>query len=178
MASFHLTLMHREALRRLEDAKLLARRSDSAHLLSLLGFELLLKLIHEIALGQKTKHGHKYELIFSDLPAETQEAILKEARTRIGLSALNSAPLDVLKEWGGNFIDLRYPYEKYEGLTEQEYLRLGDRWVAAGAPLEEAQLRYYPEELFAMVETLRQVADDMANNLFQRTPIGAAELKR
>lgn len=172
MPNFHLTLMHREALRRLDDAKVLAGRGDSAHLLSLLGFELLLKLVHEVIVGQKTPHGHKYHLIFCDLPAETQKEILERAGNRIGPSALNTAASDILKEWGENFISLRYPYEKYEGLTEDEYLSLGAQWVEAGAPLNGAQFRYFPEELFGIVEGLKQMAAEMANNSFQRAPIG------
>ena len=178
MAFFHLTLMHREALRRLEDAAALAGRGDSAHLLSLLGFELLLKLVHEVVLGRKTTRGHKYQEVFSDLPSEIQQILLTVARTRIGPSALNSDPTAVLEQWGKNFIDLRYPYEKYEGLTEAEYERLGRDWIEAGAPLDKARFRFYPEELFGMVESLKQMAEQMANNSFQRTPIGAAELKR
>jgi len=178
MSNFHLTLMHREALRRLEDAKLLAGRGDSAHLLSLLGFELLLKLVHEVTVGKKTSHGHKYHLIFRDLPAETQKEILERAGNRIGPSALNNTGADIFKEWGDNFISLRYPYEKYEGLTEEEYLRLGDKWIKAGAPIEGAQFRFFPEELFGIVEGLKQMAEEMANNSFQRMPIGDAQLKR
>lgn len=49
---------------------------------------------------------------------------------------------------GENLVNLRYPYEKYEGLTEKEYLALGEDWVKAGASLEEAHFRYFPEELF------------------------------
>ena len=178
MSNFHLTLMHREALRRLEDAKVLAGRGDSAHLLSLLDFELLLKLVYEVTVGKKTLHGHKYQLIFRDLAAETQKEILERAGNRIGPSALNTAASDIFKEWGENFISLRYPYEKYEGLTEEEYLRLSDQWVEAGAPLEEAQFRYFPEELFGMVEGLKQIADEMANNSFQRTAFGGPEFER
>lgn len=171
---FHFTLMHRDALRFLEDAKLLANRGDSAHLLVLLGFELLLKLVHEVTLGRKTKHLHKYQLIFSDLPPATQEEILKVARTRIGPSNLNSAPLDIFTDWGKNFIDLRYCYEKYEGLSEEEYLNLGKAWEESGAKPEEATFRYHPEELFAMVESLKQMAQNLANNSFKPTPNGAA----
>lgn len=165
--------MHREALRRLEDAKVLAGRGDSAHLLSLLGFELLLKLVHEATLGKKTLHRHKYHLIFRDLSTETQKEILEKARERIGISGLNNVASDIFKEWGENFINLRYPYEKYEGLTEEEYLSKGSKWVDAGATLESAHFRYFPEELFGMVEALKQMTDDMASNSFQRTPSGA-----
>lgn len=178
MSNFHLKLMHREALRRLEDAQALGGRGDSAHLLSLLGLELLLKLVHEVVVSKKTFHGHKYQLIFCDLPAETQREILARAGNRIGPSALNTGASDILKEWGENFISLRYPYEKYEGLTEEEYHLLGEEWIESGAPIEEAMFRYFPEELFGMLEALKQMADEMASNSFQRMPIGAAKLQR
>lgn len=178
MPSFHLTLMHREAIRRLDDAKQLIGHGDSAHLLSLLGFELLLKLVHEVTLERKSEHGHRYDLIFSDLPTEVKDQILKAGRARIGISALTSKPMTVFKEWGNNFIQLRYPYEKYEGLTEEEYLRQGAEWVAAGAPLEEAQFRYYPEELYAMLEALREMTDEMAKNSFRRTTMGTNGLAK
>ena len=175
MSNFHLTLMHREALRRLEDGRLLAGRGDSAYLLTLLGFELLLKLVHEVVVGHRTSHRHKYDLIFLDLPEGVQKEILDRAGSRIGPSALNTVAADIFKEWGENFISLRYPYEKYEGLTEEEYLHLGDQWVEAGAPLEEAQFRYFPQELFGVVEGLKQITDEMAHNSFQQRPIGAAK---
>lgn len=175
--SFHLTLMHREALRRLDDGEALSGRGDSAHLLCLLGFELLLKLVHEVTLGKETLHGHKYDLIFCDLPAEIQEEILVNSRARIGHSSLSTNPLDVLKEWGQNFIALRYPYEKYKGLTEEEYLSMGQRWLEADAPLEGAQFRYYPEELFAMLEVLKKMSNDMAKNSFRRMPNEIADRK-
>lgn len=157
---------------------MLAGRGDSAHLLSLLGLELLLKLVHEVSTGKKTFHGHKYDLIFRDLPVETQTEILERAGNRIGTSALNNAAADILKEWGENFISLRYPYEKYEGFTEEEYQKLGDDWIAAGAPVDKAYFRYFPEELFGMVDALKKMAEEMANNSFQRMPIGGVELQR
>lgn len=169
--------MYREALRRLEDAQVLAGRGDSAHLLSLLGFELLLKLVHEVSTGKKTSHGHRYHLIFSDLPKATQTEILERAGNRIGSSALNTSAVDVLKEWGTNFISLRYPYERYEGVSEEEYRKLGSEWVEAGAPLEEASFRYFPEELFGMIDALRNIAFEMTNNSFKQTSTGPAELK-
>ena len=156
---------------------MLAGRGDSAHLLSLLGLELLLKLVHEVSAGKKTPHGHKYHLIFRDLPANTQTEILERAGNRIGPSALNTAAADIFKEWGTNFISLRYPYERYEGLTEEEYHQLGDDWVASGAPVEEAFFRYFPQELFGIVDALKNMANEMANNSFQRTPTDAAELQ-
>ena len=55
---------------------------------------------------------------------------------------------------------LRYPYERYENLTEEQHLSLGDQWVAKGAPLEEATFRYHQRELRGFIEALRLVAEE------------------
>jgi hypothetical protein len=41
--------------------------------------------------------------------------------------------------------------------------------------LEEATFRYFPEELFGLIEALKQMSGEMASNSFQRTPNGAAK---
>lgn len=169
--------MHREALQRLTDAEVLHRASaidapsDSVHLLQLLGLELLLKLVHQVVLQEKSKHRHAYEQIFQALPAQLQSRLLKLAGDRIGPSALSRDAISVLKEWGKNFIDLRYPYERYESLTEDQYAALGKQWVEKGGAIEEAIFRYHPEELFGMLYALRLVAEEMANQSFQPTVI-------
>ena len=167
--------MHREALQRLEDAEVLDRayrvdtRSDSAHLLQLLGLELLLKLVYEITLQRKSTHHHAYEQIFEALPDHLQNKILKLVGERVGPSALSTNVAAVLKEWGKNFIALRYPYERYESFTEEQYAALGEQWIAKGAPIDEATFRYYPEELFGMLHALRLIAEEIANQSLQPT---------
>lgn len=170
MSTLRQRLMLREALQRLDDARALATSntlgpfSNSSHLLSLLGFELLLKLVYETVLGDRAPGHHRYHEIFDKLPEAVQTDILVSARDRIGPSSLNNDVQAVLKEWGSNFIALRYPYEKYEGKTEAEYRNLGEEWVAQGAPLEDALFRFHPEELFGMLYALRAVAERMANS--------------
>ena len=181
MSVLRLRLMHREGLERLNDAEVLAgasairNSSNSAHLLSLLGLELLLKLVYEVSLDSRA-HGHKYDEIFLALPPPMQETVLKNARARIGPSALDTDAdvRIVLREWSENFVALRYPYERYEGMTEAQYQRLGAEWIAKDSPLKEATFRYYPEELFGMLHALRAVANDMANTSFKRTQPGTA----
>jgi len=68
--------------------------------------------------------------------------------------------LAVLAEWGSNFVSHRYPYERYENLTENEYRALGRAWVDNGASLEDAAFRYHPEELFGFIYAIRRVANE------------------
>lgn len=178
MSTLRLRLMHREALQRLMDAEVLHSASavdapsGSVHLLRLLGLELLLKLVHEVVLHKKSKHRHAYEEIFQALPPDLQSRLLKLTGERIGPSALSKDPISVLKEWGRNFIDQRYPYERYDSLTEEQYAALGKHWINSGASIENATFRYHPEELFGMLYALRLVAEEMANQSFQPTASG------
>ena len=168
MNALRLTLIHREALRRLQDAKTLAEAnnsnpfSDSSHLLSLLGFELLLKFVYEISLGRAAPPTHKYHALFAALPDEIQTKIVASANARIGRSAIDGNLADMLKEWAENFVALRYPYEKYVDMTEEDYKKLGTEWASRGGQLSEATFRYHPEELFGIVHALQCIADDMA----------------
>ncbi len=178
MSTLRFRIMHREALQRLTDAEVLYRASaidapsDSVHLLQLLGLELLLKLVHEVVLQEKSKHRHAYEKIFQALPTHLQSRLLKLAGERIGPSILSRDAISVLKEWGRNFIALRYPYERYDSLTEEQYAALGKQWLDAGAPIEDATFRYHPDELFGMLYALRLVAEEMANQSFQPAASG------
>ena len=168
-------LMLKEALQRLDDAEVLHQsigftsRTDSVHLLKLLGFELLLKLVYEVALNKKSNHGHDYKKIFEHLPQSLQSKLLTLASQRIGPSALTENSSSILKEWSANFIALRYPYERYESLTEEQYTELGEQWIAKGASLNDATFRFYPEELFGMLHALRLVAEKMASQSFCRS---------
>lgn len=154
-------LMLQESEKRFASAKRLrgvGDASDSAYLLELIGFELLLKVVVE----QSTKsaaRGHDYEGLFAELSPQEQSDVLRIARQRIGPSALDSDHQGVLADLGSNFVKLRYPYEKYSGLTQEEYSQLGSDWAAGGAELADADYRYHPEELLGLTVALRQVAD-------------------
>lgn len=171
MDSLRLRLMHREALRRLEDAEKLegalgiGESTDSPYLLKLLGFELLLKLIYEVKLKKEAAFGHRYQEGFKDLPVDLQDELLRLAGEWRGPSDLANNHEIVLEERGKNFIALRYPYEKYKGYTQEEYFEVGERWLANGAPLDEAEFRYHPNELYGFLQALRQVAEEMADGL-------------
>lgn len=161
-----LRLMHQQALQRLSDADLLDNapydrdQFDSQYLLRLLGMELLLKVVFEQKLHEKA-HGHKYDKLFKRLPKDLQDRLLRLAGERIGPSGLTNNPQSLFREWGQNFVALRYPWERYEGLSEDQYATLGEKWIAEGAPLEQATFRYHSEELFGMLYALQTVAEEL-----------------
>lgn len=169
MDSLRLRLMYREAIQRLDDAETLAgavaldESTDSPYLLKLLGFELLLKFVYEVTLGKVAAFGHHYQEGFKDLPIDLQDKLLRLAGEWRGPSALSNNHEALLEVWGKNFIALRYPYEKYEGCTQEEYVAVGERWLADGASLDEATFRYHPNELYGFLRALKQVAEEMAN---------------
>jgi hypothetical protein len=170
MNKLRLRLMHQEALQRLRDAEMLSEaigvgeQSDSPYLLRLLGLELLLKAVFESVLRKPAHvHRHNYEALFNELPTDLQAKLLTLAGERIGPSALNANHASVLREWGQNFIALRYPWERYASLSEEEYSRVGGEWAAKGAELEDATFRYHPEELFGFLAALQVVAAELAH---------------
>ncbi|MGD3145314.1 HEPN domain-containing protein [Xanthomonas oryzae] len=79
------TLMMREADRRLQAADMLREAeddSDSAYLLRLLAFELLLKVVLEKTTGKAGTHHH-YDKLFAQLPPDVQKSLLTAASSRI-----------------------------------------------------------------------------------------------
>jgi len=170
--------MHQEALRRLEDAETLSEAlglgggGDSAYLLRLLGLERLLKIVFESVLGKPPDRGHQYENLFNKLPPDVQTRLLSLAGERVGPSALGVNHESVLKEWGQNFIHLRYPWERYAGLSEEQYFALGEEWTSRGSPIEEATFRYHPTELIGILEALRLVVNELVNRSCSWAPGG------
>jgi len=173
--------MYKEALGRLHDADILSkninRKTDSNYLLELLAFELLLKCNICISIGRHNG-GHDYKRLFSCLPGEVKSRIVKIAKERMSTSADYSDLNKLLETWNRNFIILRYPYEKYEGMTEEEYKEPGINWAKNGARLENATFVYYPNELYGFIRALKNIAHEfIANKEPQPTPKnGAAEL--
>lgn len=152
-----LKLMRREGMGRLQDADALSGlqdgrgSSDSHYLLRLLAFELLLKCLCLASGCDAGKvRGHKYGALFEILPEPTRAELLRLAIERLGPSGLTKNLKQVFADLSANFIDLRYPYEKYEDLDERRYIELGHDWIAAGAPLETATFRFHSEELFGL----------------------------
>lgn len=166
--------MHREAIRRLSDAQLLvdadplgSRRADSDHLLNLLGLELLLKFLFEVEHSrQADDFGHDYKAIFSALQPDTQTRLISLCAEHIGPSAFTSEATKILAEWGRNFVGLRYPFDRYRGLTEEQYVATSARWLQKGAKLESATYRFYPQELTGVLYASQTIANKHALQIF------------
>ena len=161
MSSLRHRLMCRESEGRLNSARLLRAAeddSDSAYLLELLAFELLLKVALERATGLTAPTHHKYETLFASLPAQTQSEVLRVAGERVGPSALSSNARNVLMDLGANFVQLRYPFERYSHMNELEYAKVGPEWITNGAKIADADFRYHPEELFGLTTALQGLA--------------------
>lgn len=167
MNDLQIKLMYEEALGRLNDAEILSksinRETDSNYLLELLAFELLLKCTLCIYIG---KHigGHNYKRLFTCLPREIKSKIVNIAKERMTTSADYADLNKLLKTWSSNFIILRYPYEEYNGMTEEEYKELGITWVENGAKLENATFVYYPSELYGLIYAFKQIVHGFTAN--------------
>lgn len=148
------TRMLREAQERIHDADLLSqniqRRSDSNAILRVLGFEILLKCA--LLLAESTPaRSHAYKDLWDDLPPDVQEVILSVARERMpGHADLSDLP-KLLNSYEHVFKKARYYYEFYENYSLREQKELGEFWEQLGAPIDEAEVRYYPNELTSLI---------------------------
>ncbi len=149
--------MLKEARARVADGELLERslaaQSDGAYLLRLLAFEILLKATHLAHVGMPER-SHSYRQLFNALPSGVRSAIVKSAIERMSTSADYADVPKLLCVFKENFVGLRYPYERYENCSAEEYADLGESWVARGAPEEEAIFVYNPEELRGLIHAL------------------------
>jgi len=166
--ALQIRLMAKEAATRLADGAILSSKlagagSDSAYLLELLAFELLLKAalrINEVT----PRPNHSYSKLFTLLPTDVQTRVRDAASGRTGPDGDFSNLATLLDTWGRNFVALRYPYEKYEGLTEDEYRARGQAWLNAGASESTADFAYYPTELHGLAYALRAEVDAWLRN--------------
>ena len=161
--ALQIKLIANEAAKRLADGEILSSTvagasSDSAYLLELLAFELLLKATLQVN-AIKPVPSHSYSKLFTSLPCEVQERVRDVARSRVGPEVDFSGLHGLLDTWGRNFVNLRYPYEKYRGLTEDEYRARGDAWLQKGGNENAADFVYYPEQLYALTHALRIEVD-------------------
>ncbi|PMR67095.1 hypothetical protein [Halomonas heilongjiangensis] len=150
--------MFQEASDRINDAEILTRsaetRSDSSALLMILGFEELLKCAILLS-SQTPKQTHDYEKLWSQLPCDASSEILRIAEDRSPGFTDFSNVSNLLKWYRYIFTKARYFYELYNGWTLDEQKELGNLWKELGAPAEEAEVQYYPEELLGLIEGLK-----------------------
>ncbi len=160
--ALQIKLMSNEASDHLEAASLLSStpgvHSNSAYLVSLIAFELLLKATLQIH-GRPGARNHSYCELFASLPNDVRERIRQVAANRMSTAADYSDVNRLLFDWSRNFVSLRYPYEKYQGQTEEEYHARGDAWLAKGAPEDEADFVYHPSELHGFVFAFQRELD-------------------
>ncbi|WP_417319532.1 hypothetical protein [Emcibacter sp.] len=78
--------MYEEAKGRIYDAELLQgmlTKSDSASIIKVLGFEVLLKCALCISAPKQSRRGHKYGDLWSKLPSNVQNMVLDSAKSRM-----------------------------------------------------------------------------------------------
>jgi HEPN domain-containing protein len=167
MKNLQTKLMFDQAKDILFDANILkqsfATKSDSAYLMTLLSFELFIKCLLQIQFGKIFK-THDYKELFHKLPDNIQQEIIDFAELQMTTMA-NFSNLDLLLDtWSSNFIKLRYPYESYKGLSEQEYNNLGEKWLKNGAKNEDATFDYFPNELRGLIYALQHTIKEKLIN--------------
>lgn len=154
----HAIRMYAHANQRIGDAEILAQsldaQSDSAALLRILGFEVLLKCA--IVLSRQTpKETHNYSKLWAALPGAVSKEILNAAGQRMpGHSDLSDLS-KLLNAYQFAFEKGRYYYEFFKDYSLEEQFELGQAWVELGAPVDEAIVQYFPNELFCLIHGLR-----------------------
>lgn len=143
------------------DADILNQQIDSfgcgSTILGVISLEVMLKCVRLLDTGQRVlkQGGHDYARIWADISDPTQEAILKSAQERAP-SALRDQSIEVfLREWQLVFEKDRYPFERLMDESEAAIAKRGAKWVEDGARLDEADIRYHPEELMCLTHGLR-----------------------
>ena len=172
MADLKIKLMYNEAISRINDAEILSkninRASDSNYLLELLAFELLLKATALIYI-KRYDVNHNYQQLFESLPPNVRDQLMARVTYWSQKSLAKRDLQELLVLYKNNFVRLRYPFEAYNKMNESEYIEYGKLWVELGAPIEEAEFQYHPEELYGLIKALREeVEKNFANKLIQR----------
>ena len=161
--------MLEEACDRISDAGILRQSmnfSNSAYLLIILGFEILLKAVHLAHVGDPPRE-HKYLKLFCCLPDGIRSDIktkYENIRREIRLNYKDSREVttnpdltSLLETVGEQFVELRYEYELTESKSDEELHKAGLAWYAKGAPLPEADIVYYQLELEGLCDELKQL---------------------
>ena len=153
----HVARMLSNARGRLSDADVLAQSlaatSDSVSILRLLGFEVLPKAAQLKATGRYGR-SHCYSRLWAELPSTVQTAVLDSARQRFQ-SHVDLTRMDrLLRDWEFAFTRGRYFFEIYEDYNLAQQRELGEYWESLGAPEAEADVRFNPMEMDAIIHGL------------------------
>lgn len=150
--------MYSEAMARIYDADILAQsldsQSDSAAIIRILGFEVLLKCAALLCLDQIPLAGHCYFQLWEKLPVEVHDEIMGVALASMPGHSDLSQIKKLLDAYEFVFKKGRYYYELYEGCTMENMRLAGEQWLANGAENEDAAVAYYPSELDCLIEGL------------------------
>lgn len=140
----------------LHDAEILAgavTAGSGASLLRVLALEVLLKAAQYKALGKYQPH-HVYRALWEAIPLEIRARVLVVASERYRGPTDLSALASLLDDWQFVFTKGRYYFELNQYLSLGEQRENGEDWIARGAPLHEAQVRFHPDELLALAAGL------------------------
>lgn len=159
----HIKRMYVEAHDRIHDAEILSRnattKSDSASQLKILGFEILLKCAI-FTCNLIPKNSHNYKKLWQALPGYAKKDILYSAKLRMGGHTDFSDLDNLLLNYQFVFEKARYFYELYEGYTLEEQREIGKFWEEIGAPINKADVQYYPLELDSLIHGLSEYIKD------------------
>jgi hypothetical protein len=160
----HIKRMYKEAYGYIDDAAFLLRnlntKSDSAALLKILGFEILLKcsLIVSDQIPMKT---HNYYKLWLCLPDNARKKIIQNAKSRMHDINDFSNIENLLNNYKFVFERARYYYEFYNDKTLEEQHKNGMVWAERGSPLEEAVVRFF--EVFGQGRVSLKYGDQKIN---------------
>jgi hypothetical protein len=150
--------MYAEALTRLNDAEVLAQsartQSDAPQLLSILGFEVLLKCALHLC-DVPASYNHEYADLWQKLPPKVRAQVLAVARARMFGHADLKRLRRILDAHKHVFMRARYYYELSAGLTARQVRAKGRAWIKRGARNWEAEVKYYPSERECLIAGLR-----------------------
>lgn len=115
----------------------------------------MLKAMHLIHVDPPGR-THRYDKLFYALPGKLRSLLVKAAVERNGGQqfADYSDMRKLLSAFSRNYVSGRYPYERFEDSSPEEVAERGREWLARGAPEEDADFVYYPEELFGLTYAL------------------------
>ncbi len=152
-----------EALALADDADILSEslisQSNAPALLRILAVEILLKCTLLLC-GKRYKRNHEYVEFWTLLPEDARSQILDATRNHT-IEGANLPDIDhLLSEWTCVFRRARYYYELYPDHTLQEQKDLGKAWAERGGPIEEAKLRFYPNELCSFLGGLQSFIEN------------------
>ena len=143
--------MYNEAIARIHDADILSSSnqstSDSSSILRVLGFEILLKCAIKLC-GQSYKSHHEYSKLWKALPGHASKEILSFAKLQSPGHTDFSNLERVLDAYKNVILNA-------SGKSFKEQHDAGLEWEIKGFPINDADVRYYPEELYCLIEALK-----------------------